>query len=324
MCQRSQPNLSAYPPYEQGGGGAAAVCRKCGGSLAGVMPGAPCPQCGMPSPSAPGVVPGQPGAESATVGPGVACRQCSYVLQGLSKTGQCPECGRPVADSLDAFSLRTAAKTYLDALHSGLSLVLNGILAQIVLTIGLFIAVFAAAAAGAGGRGTLLVQLLGSFGSLAIGIVILLGWWRASEPDPGEAAWEDPTAARKVLRVALAASAGVALLSFLVQGSILLAGPVGALVLFNGGLNLISIAASVTGFFASMIYVSKLAPRIPNMKATRRAKTLMWAMPLLFTVGLLILIGPLIGLVLYWNLLYWVRNDIRRIARGEEPMGGKS
>lgn len=47
----------------------------------------------------------------------------------------------------------------------------------------------------------------------------------------------------------------------------------------------------------------------------------MWLGPLLATFGLVIIgLGPLIALVLYWNMLDWVRKDLKRI-RAERRAG---
>lgn len=44
----------------------------------------------------------------------------------------------------------------------------------------------------------------------------------------------------------------------------------------------------------------------------------MWLGPVLVTVGALVVIGPLVALILYYNLLNWVRIDLSGIlkARG--------
>jgi hypothetical protein len=77
---------------------------------------------------------------------------------------------------------------------------------------------------------------------------------------------------------------------------------------------LLSLGASATSYFASMLYVRWLAPRIPNVNAYKRSRKMMWAGPLLMTVGLLLLgLGPLIALVLYYNLFEWIRKDLKRI-----------
>ena len=60
-----------------------------------------------------------------------------------------------------------------------------------------------------------------------------------------------------------------------------------------------STLAFIVGFFAKMLYIRWLAPRLPSVRVFKRAKTLMWLGPVLYTFGLLLIgLGPLIALVL--------------------------
>ena len=79
-------------------------------------------------------------------------------------------------------------------------------------------------------------------------------------------------------------------------------------------LGLLSLVAWVAQFFAAMLYVRWLARRVPDQKLHNRAKRFMWLGPLLQTVGLLLIgLGPLIALVMYWNMLDVMRKHIKRI-----------
>ena len=47
---------------------------------------------------------------------------------------------------------------------------------------------------------------------------------------------------------------------------------------------------------------------------TARAKTMMWLGPILYTVGAIACgLGPLVALILYYNLLNWVREGLQAI-----------
>ena len=49
---------------------------------------------------------------------------------------------------------------------------------------------------------------------------------------------------------------------------------------------------------------------------------MMWLGPLLFTVGALCIgLGPLVAVVLYWNMLDWVRRDLKRIRAEQAAFG---
>ncbi|MCC6676675.1 MAG: hypothetical protein IT436_05980 [Phycisphaerales bacterium] len=78
-----------------------------------------------------------------------ACIRCGYNVRGLPTTGLCPECATPVADSLRGFLLRYAAPEYRRRLVGALGLVTNGILILIVV---MFTAPFAAALIPGNGR----------------------------------------------------------------------------------------------------------------------------------------------------------------------------
>ena len=68
-------------------------------------------------------------------------------------------------------------------------------------------------------------------------------------------------------------------------------------------------------FFAGMIYLRRLAERIPSPEIARLAKTRMIACPIWATVGaILLFLGPLIALVLYYRLLRLVRIELARIV----------
>jgi hypothetical protein len=265
-----------------------------------------------------------------TVQPGVHCIQCGYDLSGLPADGVCPECGLPIERSLRSNMLIDASPEYVRKLARGLSLVLNGILLYLLLFIVLFlgIGVLFGALAGAGGGGgggggaaaaglgvTGLLTIVVMVASLAALAMVLGGWWLFSEPDPMYFGRDDGSKARTVVRQSLSAYVGLIVAGFLLQ-SISLFG------VFLPGQFILGIAVSVLQFvafavffFASMLYVRWLAPRVPNQKVFKRSKTLLWLGPVLCTVGALACyIGPLVALVLYWNMLHWLRLDIRKIV----------
>lgn len=254
---------------------------------------------------------------------GVACKQCGYALDGLTPEGLCPECGLPVERSLTDNQLRNSAPAYLASLHRGVFLILAGVITNVLnvfLGFGLGIMVSATLAPGVNFR---VIEI----GSIAIGtlgtIAVAWGWWLFSTPDPVFTGRFDGSNARKVVRVSVVVNAAISLASGAValtlpkMGGGLPAGgptPGGFLLLASILLGLLSLVAWAVSFFASMLYLRWLCPRIPNWKAQARAKTMMWLGPLLYTVGALCIgLGPLVAMVLYWNMLDWIRKDIRVI-----------
>mgnify|MGYP003387908006 FL=1 len=80
----------------------------------------------------------------------------------------------------------------------------------------------------------------------------------------------------------------------------------------------VSFIAWIVQFFAMMRYIRTMAERIPDAYLVTRSKRYMWLLPLLQTVGLLLVgLGPLFALVMYWNLLDRLRKHLKAILRGE-------
>jgi hypothetical protein len=295
MTQIPQAPAAGHGGRNVVSGSAELRCGKCGYDRTGVTAESGCPECGAPSPRA-------------------TCIQCGYDLTGLPESGQCPECGTPVEHSLRGMLLRNSSPQYVGKLHRGVFLVVTVILLQLLIGI---LAMAAAIIAGArGGALPMWVQVLSQIVTLALSVVLLVGWWLFSEPDPRYTGADDGSTARKIVRATVAIYAASTLFSFAATF---------ALTTTAGGTVVLGIAAiaSIVGvlawsvqYFASMLYVRWLAHRIPNEKTRRRAKLLLWLGPVLLTFGLLLIgLGPLIALVLYWNLLDQVRKDLKAIRQ---------
>jgi hypothetical protein len=252
----------------------------------------------------------------------VLCIQCGYNLRGLTSDRNCPECGTPVARSLRGNLLRHSSVDYLRKLHVGVFLILAAIIAQILLG-------FAAAAIGIiaiGGTGPGLNIAAFDLITTAIGVVIsaasLVGWWMFSSPDPAFLGAEQGQTARQVIRGTVIALVAITLINLFLTP---LATPGGTAPIdfVVAGLGLLSLAATAVKFFAAMLYMRWLTPRIPDEKLFNRSKLYMWLLPLLGTVGLVLCgLGPLIALVLYWNHFEYTRRHIKQIRREVELEGG--
>ncbi len=240
---------------------------------------------------------------------GIGCRRCGYELRGLPAGGRCPECGTLVARSLHGDLLRYSDERYLAALHRGVVLILAAVAAQLVLAVLSIVAGISMAWAPAAAAS---LPLLASFAATTVSLVLLLGWWLFSAPDPAFAGTDRGTTARGVVRATVAAEALLAAVGAAADAwsTTAIGRPMGAMVMAVGAAQLM---ASAVRFFASMLYLRWLAPRLPNAQVDARAKRLMWLGPVLYTVGALVCIGPLIAVVLYWNMLNWVRLDLLRI-----------
>lgn len=272
-----------------------------------------------PTPSESSAAPGAPGTP-ADPDADVFCIQCGYSLRGLDAQGNCPECGTPVERSMRGNLLIHSAPDYLKQLHQGVFLIQASIALSFVFTILTIVVSFFTAfgmggGGGGGGAGGAMVPGAGGTAATVVlewatsltSIIGLWGWWLFSSPDPAFSGRDDGSQARQVVRITLVINAVVFFVS-----------AVGSSVYFGNAhpilvtLGLLSAVVWAVSFFASMLYLRWLTPRVPHEKAYKRAKTLMWLGPLLFIVGAAcFMLGPLVALVLYWNMLDWIRRDLK-------------
>lgn len=251
-------------------------------------------------------------AQPTHVRPGARCIRCGYELAGLPLSGVCPECAVPVEHSLRGFLLQFSAPEYLARLHQGVFFVQAAIIGSLLL----FFGGFAFAFSGLGGSWV-------PSAVLTAGVVLAgataYGWWQFSTPDPAQAAGDKGERPRQIIRIATLVGVGVAVAEFVIQLTPTVTRAGGDVLLALVGVSrIVSIAATVAAFFAAMLYLRWLAPRLPDARVAKRAKMLMWLGPLLYTVGLLLVgLGPLIALVLYYNLLDWVRKDLKALRAAQ-------
>lgn len=243
-----------------------------------------------------------------------SCVKCGYNLRGLAYTAKCPECGTDVQMSLRGILLQFADREYLDKVLTGHSWVLNAILVSIVLMV---VNIFVAVALKIPGTEVAVSGL-----SIFISIWSFLGYLKLTEPDPMFTGTERPDSARQVVRIAAMVSIAANTLAVIVGGIALAGGGVGALpvVMISGALAVLGYIAFAVQFFAMMNYTMWLARRVPDQWVVKRATTYRWLLPVLTTVGVLLIgLGPLIALVLYWNLLDRMRKHLKAIVATGAP-----
>lgn len=250
------------------------------------------------------------------------CVKCSYNLRGLPGTGSCPECGTHVERSLRGDLLRYASTEYVAQLHQGVFLVQAGIIVSVLLIVAsIFIAV-----AGAIPGGRLIAQVAG----LVPAVLSVYGWWLLSAADPGQLSSNKGERPRKLIRAAVIANCLIAITSLVINIlSSMGATPTPAtgsmqpLHMLELLMSIVNLAATLVQFFASMLYLAWIGPRLPSLRVVKRARMMLWLGPVLYTVGLLLVgLGPLIALVLYYNLLEWIRKDLRSIRAGRSAVTG--
>jgi hypothetical protein len=251
----------------------------------------------------------------------VICLKCGYDLRGLSPSGACPECGTPIERSLQGNLLRYSDEAYLLTLHRGVFLILAALVAQVIIYALMVVGAYWVASSWSGALPEIeLFAALAGCVMTGVSLVQLYGWWLFSAPDPAYLGADLGTTARLVVRVTVGVMAVLTAVDATLESAQLgtYAGPLEEAAAVVGMGMLLALAVK---FFASMLYVRWLAPRLPNPRVDQRAKLLMWLGPLLVIVGFVFCgIGPIIALVLYWFLLNWVRLDIKRIREQQTEL----
>lgn len=237
----------------------------------------------------------------------VPCLNCGYNLRGLSPSGNCPECGVPIARSLQGNLLVFSSPEYVASLNRGLIFIL---LATVLYITFMVVAIVAMVLLRGSGVPAGIIEGLLLVISLPIAILSLLGWWLFSAPDVAIVGTDKGDTPRKVVRITVIISAVATVFS----GFGAIAANVDpALEYVTGGINFLAGIAGIVQFFASMMYIRWLGPRLPDPDITTTANRYMWLLPLIFFVGLCVLIGPLIATLMYYLLLNRVRLQLKSI-----------
>jgi hypothetical protein len=205
----------------------------------------------------------------------LSCRHCAYNLRGMTEDGACPECGTSVGRSLLGDQLRFSDPVWVRTLATGMTWIVWGFVLGILLAVALMILGFTIP-----NLDPYVISAIGSVSSL----VMLVGYWKVTAPEPGVLEAPGMTL-RSFVRWATVAGAVVSLTS---QFAVILDPITAGVVKGIGGL------IGMAGFLALFVYARRLALRVPDDSLAHQTRVVMWG--LVSSLGVLIVSGVILAI----------------------------
>ena len=282
---RSAPQTREFHP----------TCAKCDYNLTAIDPSGTCPECGTPIIN--------------------NCIRCEYDLSATDVSSNCPECGVPVECSIGHSALGPVPTDLLRSVHTGFRLVTNLILISIVTIIISTVSTSFVIA-----RNPDLfypVTLISTIINNGLLFGIIVGWFKLSKPLTGLPVILDAPDKRSFVRVVLwiyAALIAITTIWQLIPRDPLSNDDPSIFDLFMVLVIIATYIVLLVLFVANVLYMGWFARLVRNRKMTKRARHFAWSGPLIAIVGFpLLFLGPLITLILYWNMIEYVRRDLKKI-----------
>lgn len=203
------------------------------------------------------------------------CVRCGYNLRGLSPDHVCPECATPIGKSVQGDYLQFSDPEWVEKLASGMNWVVAGIV----------LAFLTGTFSFAGFR--LVGGLAGQFAGLSfpgilvamgVQVVLLVGYWKVTKPDPAKGDHEIGLTARRLVRIWVVSGLFLIPMREPLQR---LSAEVSIIV------QILSIAIGIMGLMAICVYGARLAERVPDLRLARETRNVMWG--LIVCVGLFFL-----------------------------------
>ena len=211
------------------------------------------------------------------------CRKCSYNVRGLLVSGRCPECGTPIGVSIHGDWIRFSHPDWVGKLYRGVRLIIWGVT---VIVIGIIAGLIVGVVAVIGGRfGPLAPVIIMGLALLVGSMLITVGSWLLTAPDPSGLGEDRYGTARMIVRVSLIVGVCDQLLSLMSSiGNVPPAVHL-ALEIVSAICSLIN----VIGFLTMLHYLSGIALRLPDLALSKQASFLMRAFGL--TLGPIVVLG---------------------------------
>lgn len=249
------------------------------------------------------------------------CFWCDYDLTNTNPDTNCPECGVPATTSIGQGVLATTPLDLLKTIHKGFRLATILILVYIVWVVVAMVGFMSIA------FDPKHYNLMGTSASIITNTIIfgiIFGWWKIASPIPGLPEDVDGSDRRGFLKATLIAFAIITAISMLVSFIPTNQDPDAPFTTIEyvmlGG-QLISFVVMIAMYIAQLRYLQWFAKLVNNTKMHKRAKHMIWSGPLIFCVGFfLILLGPLIVLILYWNMIEYLRRDVKKIIKSKAAL----
>jgi hypothetical protein len=245
-------------------------CQRCDHDLRNQVWAGTCPICGLGYREPPAL-----DDDGFLLDP-LPCQRCDYDLRGLRPDGQCPECGLPITRSFGAL-LCESDESWVKTLETGAILLGSGFVLSLgglaVLVLALLIGLLGWSLGGAS------VSVVGiecaSFIFLfttAVGLLLgLVGAWAVTTPDPAGLGEPYYGRVRRLLRYCVAGTT-LGTVSFLLLWPF--TAQSGWVATIQGATLPIAVLLAVLAFLALLIYISRLAERIPDWDLSNAARKL--------------------------------------------------
>ncbi len=202
--------------------------------------------------------------EAGRIAEDLPCLRCGYNLRGLGSEATCPECASTVGRSIQGDLLRFCDPDWLARLAKGLLLIIIGLLAGFVPSLLVFALMVGGMPMGALVMGS---TLLG----VATSLVVVIGVWWMTAPDPARTEAERLGTARTVARWCITAE--------LLSGPLAMMRTTAMMTMpqsFRMLPNLIVSIVVLVGYLAGLVYLRRLALRIPRPGLAQQTKIVMW------------------------------------------------
>lgn len=208
----------------------------------------------------------------------IPCRSCDYNLRGLLESDECPECATPVTRSTRPDLLRFSDPSWLNRLSRGMLLVVIGLLAGTV--VAMILGGLAGGLRAVGFAGGTILGLSATIG-MAFSLVTVAGVWLATTPEPGRPEPDGRLTIRSAARwcaMVQLAYGPLEMAGLGPGGSATGAGGFTMTTLFGVIMIIGSVlqVIAVLGQVAALVYLRRLAERLPAMKLARSTKIVTW------------------------------------------------